>query len=406
MASVAIAGTLTGCIGCMLDIESISKRSPGCMNLMTCATFVSISLIGLITHSRFFTKMPPNKIPLMRGYLPIVVLFFLVSVSNNLALNFDISVPLFIIFRSGTLLANLLLGRLLLGRIYSWRKIFAVIFVTGTLLANLLLGRLLLGRIYSWRKIFAVIFVTVGVVLFTMASSQEASIRNNEANRPQWASRLPIPPFAIGIGLLTCALFTSAYLGICQENLYRTYGKHPKEAMFFIVSIGLLTCALFTSAYLGICQENLYRTYGKHPNEAMFFIHALSLPGFLFLYGDIWQTCIRFSESPPLHIIGFALPIPSLWAQLASICVLQWMCITNVYTLTSLTNSLNVTMVVTLRKFLSLALSIYVFENPFRWIHASSAALVLIGTLAFTDVNFSAFSLQRLFTRAPIKKRR
>lgn len=68
----------------------------------------------------------------------------------------------------------------------------------GTLLANLLLGRLLLGRIYSWRKIFAVIFVTVGVVLFTMASSQEASIRNNEANRPQWASRLPIPPFAIG----------------------------------------------------------------------------------------------------------------------------------------------------------------------------------------------------------------
>uniref|UniRef100_A0A915BKU8 UDP-xylose and UDP-N-acetylglucosamine transporter n=1 Tax=Parascaris univalens TaxID=6257 RepID=A0A915BKU8_PARUN len=234
MASVAIAGTLAGCIGCMLDIESISKRSPGCMNLMTCATFVSISLIGLIKHSRFFTKIPPNKIPLMRGYLPIVVLFFLVSVSNNLALNFDISVPLFIVFRS------------------------------GTLLANLLLGRLLLGRIYSWRKIFAVIFVTVGVVLFTMASSQEASSRDNAANRPQWVSRLPIPPFAIGIGLLTCALFTSAYLGICQENLYRTYGKHPDEAMFFI--------------------------------------HALSLPGFLFLYDDIWQTCIRFSESPPLHM--------------------------------------------------------------------------------------------------------
>uniref|UniRef100_A0A915BM15 UDP-xylose and UDP-N-acetylglucosamine transporter n=2 Tax=Parascaris univalens TaxID=6257 RepID=A0A915BM15_PARUN len=337
MASVAIAGTLAGCIGCMLDIESISKRSPGCMNLMTCATFVSISLIGLIKHSRFFTKIPPNKIPLMRGYLPIVVLFFLVSVSNNLALNFDISVPLFIVFRS------------------------------GTLLANLLLGRLLLGRIYSWRKIFAVIFVTVGVVLFTMASSQEASSRDNAANRPQWVSRLPIPPFAIGIGLLTCALFTSAYLGICQENLYRTYGKHPDEAMFFI--------------------------------------HALSLPGFLFLYDDIWQTCIRFSESPPLHVIDFALPIPSLWAQLASICVLQWMCITNVYTLTSLTNSLNVTMVITLRKFLSLALSIYIFENPFKWIHASGAALVLVGTLAFTDRSFSTSSLQRLFTRSPIKKR-
>uniref|UniRef100_A0A183U3M5 UDP-xylose and UDP-N-acetylglucosamine transporter n=1 Tax=Toxocara canis TaxID=6265 RepID=A0A183U3M5_TOXCA len=192
---------------------------------------------------------------ILRGYLPIVVLFFLVSVSNNLALNFDISIPLFIIFRS------------------------------GTLLANLFLSRLLLGRIYSWRKIFAVFLVTVGVILFTMASSQDAPTWNSEANRPLWISALPIPPFAVGIGLLTGALLTSAYLGIRQEYLYSTYGKHPKEAMFFI--------------------------------------HALSLPGFLLLFSDIWQTCIRFNESPPLDVLDLGVPIPSLWAQLISICLLQ-----------------------------------------------------------------------------------
>ncbi|VDD87763.1 unnamed protein product [Enterobius vermicularis] len=37
---------------------------------------------------------------------------------------------------------------------------------------------------------------------------------------------------------------------------------------------------------------------------------------------------------------------------------MQWLCVTNVYTLTSVTSSLNVTMVVTLRKFISLALSV------------------------------------------------
>lgn len=36
--------------------------------------------------------------------------------------------------------------------------------------------------------------------------------------------------------MLTTALLASAYLGICQETMYKTYGKHTKEAMFVIVS--------------------------------------------------------------------------------------------------------------------------------------------------------------------------
>lgn len=36
--------------------------------------------------------------------------------------------------------------------------------------------------------------------------------------------------------MLTIALLASAYLGICQETMYKTYGKHTEEAMFVIVS--------------------------------------------------------------------------------------------------------------------------------------------------------------------------
>ncbi|VDK51834.1 unnamed protein product [Anisakis simplex] len=267
--STAIFGTLTGCIGCVVDIESISKRSPGCMNLMTFATFVWISFVGLVVQSNYFTKLPSNKIPILRGYLPIVALFFIVSVSNNLSLNFDIPMPLFIIFRS------------------------------GTLLANLLLGRLLLSRVYSWRKILAVVLVTVGIILFTMASSKEKSEQKAETRSaivPDWISMLRISPFIIGVSLLTSALFISAYLGIQQEILYRTYGKHPEEAMFFIPLVWV--------------------------ERVRCFQHVLSLPGFLFLSNDIWETSQRFSRSPAFSVFGVNV-WTSLWVQLISICVLQ-----------------------------------------------------------------------------------
>ena len=35
--------------------------------------------------------------------------------------------------------------------------------------------------------------------------------------------------------MLLCAMVMSARLGIFQETLYTTYGKHPREAMFYSV---------------------------------------------------------------------------------------------------------------------------------------------------------------------------
>ena len=40
--------------------------------------------------------------------------------------------------------------------------------------------------------------------------------------------------------LLTTALVLSAYLGVCQEEMYAKYGKHAKESMFMVVRIFIL----------------------------------------------------------------------------------------------------------------------------------------------------------------------
>uniref|UniRef100_A0A914X4M3 UDP-xylose and UDP-N-acetylglucosamine transporter n=1 Tax=Plectus sambesii TaxID=2011161 RepID=A0A914X4M3_9BILA len=313
-ALIPIGGTLTGCIGCMVFVESLAKQDPGCMHLMTFATFLFVALEGLIFASKFLTVK--NRIPI-RGYMQVAIVFFVVNVINNWALTFHVPVPLHIIFRS------------------------------GSLLASLLLGKLILKRTYSLRKYISVFLITVGIIVCTLADS----------------------------GLEKKAAAT--------EHSQADATKHYIE---WVIGITMLSVALLMSAYLGICQERLYSAYGKHSREAMFYVHALTLPGFALFGNSIVHHANMFSNSPHWTVLGFDSGVPILWAQLFATCVLQWVCIRFVYRLTSEVPSLTVTLVVTLRKFLSLLLSIWFFNNPFTPTHWVGTVLVFAGTLAFSDI--------------------
>lgn len=56
------------------------------------------------------------------------------------------------------------------------------------------------------------------------------------------------------------------------------------------------------------------------------------------------------------------------------------------FILTTECSSLTVTLVVTLRKFVSLLFSIVYFQNPFTLLHWIGTVLVFGGTLIFTDI--------------------
>ena len=62
------------------------------------------------------------------------------------------------------------------------------------------------------------------------------------------------------------------------------------------------------------------------------------------------------------------------------------LCINSVYVLTTECTSLTVTLVVTLRKFVSLLFSILYFKNDFTIYHWIGTVLVFAGTLIFTEV--------------------
>jgi len=305
---------LTSCCFNVYVLELITKEVPGAGNIITFTQFLFISIEGFFFGTKCLTKR--RFVPL-KDYLYLVITFFLVSVSSNYALKFNISMPLHMIFKS------------------------------GSLIANMALGILILKRRYKISKYIAVALITVGIAMATVASAQglSSSVVKNKRNESDSSS-----------------IFLSWLFGI------------------FLLSFSLLA-----SARMGIFQETLARIYGKHPRESMFYCHALPLPGFIFLYRDIYQHAVIFSRSELMSLL-FRVSLPKHWVYLVANALAQYVCARSIFTLTTETTSLVVTLIITLRKFLSLLISIYYFSNPFTTYHWIGTFLVFLGTFIFVEV--------------------
>jgi drug/metabolite transporter (DMT)-like permease len=104
---------------------------------MTFAQFLFVAVTGYVAqfdrrYPPFF--VPPNKVPLRR-WMVNIVLFFGINVLNNHAFSYDISVPVHIILRSGGSITTMCAGYLY-GKRYSRIQVTAVTFLTlGVILA-------------------------------------------------------------------------------------------------------------------------------------------------------------------------------------------------------------------------------------------------------------------------------
>ena len=110
-----------------------------------------------------------------------------------------------------------------------------MIFRAGSLMANMMMGIALLGKRYSPLKYLSVLMITLGIVTCTYSSTASRA-PEEEASRSADDDRFWT---FVGIGLLTFALFMSARMGIYQEVIYNRHGKHPKEALFYTHALPL-----------------------------------------------------------------------------------------------------------------------------------------------------------------------
>lgn len=132
----------------------------------------------------------------------------------------------------------------------------------------------------------------------------------------------------------------------------------------------VLFVAQVLSAIMGIYTEETYRQYGPHWRENLFYSHILSLPLFIPFAGSMWSTFSRMAQTEPLElstpspwINDLAAKAPSQVIYLVMNVLTQYACIRGVNLLAAVSTALTVTIVLNIRKLMSLLLSIWLFGN-------------------------------------------
>ena len=101
--------------------------------LITFFQFLFVAMEGLRWHFTFSSAtyfLKPRQIPFLRWAI-IVSLYFITSTLNNAALGYSVSIPVYIIFRSGGTFVTMTMGWLLVGKRYTFRQISAVAVLTA-----------------------------------------------------------------------------------------------------------------------------------------------------------------------------------------------------------------------------------------------------------------------------------
>lgn len=314
-----------GCCANVFALEAIIKEAPGSGTLITCTQFILTSIFSLQPHldlSRGIRHLylKPRAIPFQR-WLLYTVIFLTVNVLNNKAFGYKISVPLHIILRSAGPVATMAVGYLA-------------------------------GRRYTIRQIVAVALLFLGVVQAAVADAQAKGAQISFVQSEKTSQS----DFLIGFSILGLAMLLSAIMGVYTDRTYAKYGR-------------------------------------DHWNENLFYSHTISLP-FLMLYWPDLMTQSQAMLASPSVSTFIATPyqsaMPGVFHQLMArtpiqlILLLtnastQYLCIRGVNLLSAQSSSLTVTIVLNVRKLVSLMLSIWLFGNRLAPGVLLGALLVFIG---------------------------
>ncbi|TEB22730.1 UAA transporter [Coprinellus micaceus] len=217
-----------------------------------------------------------------------------------------------------------------------------IVFRSAGLPVSMLFGFLFSQRRYDWKQIVSVLIVTAGAFLSALSKTASSSAGSS----------------------LTAA----------------------QDFKLYLTGITMLVGSLLCTGVLGVLQERTYKTYGPCWKECLFYTHTLGLPSVVFLGSDVKQgfaalTAQSYSSSP----VPF-LPYVVLFANLCS----QYVCVSGVNQLSSRVTSVSTNIVLTVRKALSLCLSVWWFGNDWNAQLAVGAGMVFTGSLLYTAATNSS----------------
>ncbi|KAL6720698.1 golgi uridine diphosphate-N-acetylglucosamine transporter [Lecanora helva] len=308
--AVIVSLIFGGCCSNVFALETIIKEEPDSGLLITFVQFIITALFTWpnhfsISHPPFFLK--PRAIPLVR-WLPNIIMFFSVNMLNNFAFGYNISVPVHIILRSGGSIMTMAVG-------YVW------------------------GKRYTKVQVFSVAMLTMGIIMAAMGDAQAKGKTDSKSSTN------------------------------LDDDL--------------LTGLAILFIAQLLSAIMGLYTQLTYDKYGSHWHENLFYSHALSIPLFSIFFPSLLSQFRKLLSSPPIHlfpalspimkpisadILPPILPLPTLAIPkhiltLTLNALTQYICIRGVNLLGARTTALGVSIVLNVRKLISLFLSIWLFGN-------------------------------------------
>ncbi|KAH9921504.1 UAA transporter [Epithele typhae] len=381
--------------GCCRCIPSFSTYC--CSSHPRLITFAQFAFTALVMLPAMVVLRPPPfarkiKLPWLRRrrvplapYLVQVALFSTVSRLNNAAFAYAIPMPVHIILRSGGLGVSMLMG---------WA-----------------IGR----KRYTAAEVFSVLLVSAGVVLTTLSASGLEPRANGAASAPA-----PAGQHTTGIALLALALVLGGALALTQDWINATYALPPPAAAATREkednSTRTRASGAATNGHAPAHAKQRAKEDGPAAwQESLFYLHFLSLPTFYYARQDLatqarplplalpaalsahlpaaLASASDFTLHPPFGLskpvpLAVALSVQSGWVALALTTVTAVVCSAGVNRLTARVSSLTVTLVLVVRKTLSIVLSATFFNGagtgavhaPTMW---AGAALVFLGTMGY-----------------------
>ena len=262
-----------------------------------------------------------------------------------------------------------------------------------------------MARRYKPSQIASVVLVTLGVMLTTLSASKPRPKPTNSFN-PDNSLFDPhyTRTYLTGIGILTLALVLSGLLGIAQDWTYTKYGRSAQAATLNGLKTETQTKSGKSEAPIAPWQES------------MFYLHFLSLPMFIFSRDDLLTQVSALNSGPVIQLAlpeplqaaatsfapslllqgknssvvhpPFTISIPSPWIPLLLNTLTQLVCVSGVHRLTSRVSSLTVTLILVVRKAVSLIISVLLFGDGLnaqsKWMMWGGAVSVFIGTMLYS----------------------
>lgn len=192
--------------------------------------------------------------------------------------------------------------------------------------------------------------------------------------------------------VLAVFILTLGVILATLSNTPKKSSKGPASMADFVMGVTLLFVAAVLASIMGLMSETIYKKYGKHWRENLFYTHALALPFFLPFAKDIaTQLGVLLNSEPKisLHLGLIQWQVPKALLYLLANGLTQYVCVRGVNNLAGNATALTVSIVLNVRKFVSLLLSIYLFGNQL------SIGTILGTILVFLGASLYSYSSSR-----------